>query len=286
MSLRAIPASMDPTVVGSIDRELDRVERENHVSIRLAIESGSRAWGFPSPDSDYDCRFVYVARLETYLSPWRARDVLETPLAGLLDVNGWDLAKALRLLVQGNAVLIEWLMSPIVYRGDAQFRGRLRAVAEDVADRNKVARHYLHLGAKQWALFDRARSLKKVFYSLRPAMALRWLREHPGATVAPMHLPTLMRHCDLPADLVAAVAELTELKSRTREMGSGTAPAPIAAFITAEFDRAADAFPKSGSRDSARARAITAEFFRAEALADQPQPIEPIGQDIGGDASL
>lgn len=119
MSLRAIPASMDPAVVGSIDGELDRVEREHRVSIRLAIESGSRAWGFPSPDSDYDCRFVYVAALETYLSPWRTRDVVETPLAGLLDVNGWDLGKALRLLVQGNAVLIEWLMSPIVYRGDA-----------------------------------------------------------------------------------------------------------------------------------------------------------------------
>ncbi|MFB8274260.1 nucleotidyltransferase domain-containing protein [Nocardia colli] len=265
MALRAIPASMDPTVVGSIDFELDRVEREHRVSIRLAIESGSRAWGFPSPDSDYDCRFVYVANLDTYLSPWPTRDVIETPLAGLLDVNGWDLAKALRLLVAGNAVLIEWLMSPIVYRGDSRFRADLRALADEVADRNRVARHYLHLGAKQWELFDRNRSLKKVFYSLRPALALRWLREHPGAAVAPMHLPTLMAECDLTTDLVAAVAELTELKSRTREMGSGTVPVPIAAFIESEFELAADAFPKSVDPDLDRARKLTAEFFRAEA---------------------
>ncbi|MGY1943518.1 nucleotidyltransferase domain-containing protein [Nocardia asiatica] len=267
MSLRAIPASMDPAVVGAIDDELDRIEREHRVSIRLAIESGSRAWGFPSPDSDYDCRFVYVAPLETYLSPWRTRDVVETPLTDLLDVSGWDLAKALRLLVQGNAVLIEWLMSPIVYRGDPAFRDRLRTVAGEVADRDKVARHYLHLGSKQWALFERTGSLKKVFYALRPAMALRWLREHPAAAVAPMHLPTLLRECDLPAELPSAVTELTDLKSRTREMGSGAVPAPITAFITAEFACAAEAFAKSGHRDLTRARAITAEFFRSEASA-------------------
>ncbi|MGY4100440.1 nucleotidyltransferase domain-containing protein [Nocardia sp. R16R-3T] len=267
MSLRAIPVSMNPTVVGSIDAELDRIERAHRVSVQLAIESGSRAWGFPSPDSDYDCRFVYVGGMDTYLSPWRTRDVIETPLVGLLDVNGWDLAKALRLLVKGNAVLIEWLMSPIVYRGDDRFRTELRAVAEEVADRNQVARHYLHLGSRQWALFDRHRSLKKVFYSLRPAMALRWLREHPDAAVAPMHLPSLLEQCELPVELVSAIAELTELKSRTREMGSGTVPVPITDFITAEFDRATDAFPKARNRDLGRARDVTADFFRKEVLA-------------------
>ncbi|GEM31348.1 hypothetical protein NN3_23550 [Nocardia neocaledoniensis NBRC 108232] len=267
MSLRTVPASMDPAVVAAVDTELDRVAAEHGVTIRLAIESGSRAWGFPSPDSDYDCRFVYVAGLETYLSPWRTRDVIETPLVGLLDVNGWDLAKALRLLVQGNAVLIEWLMSPIVYRGDAAFRARLREVAAEVADRDRVARHYLHLGARQYALFERNGGLKKVFYALRPAMALRWLREHPGAAVAPMHLPTLLAECELPADFVAAVTELTDLKSRTREMGTGAVPAPIAAFIRAEFDTATAVFASRDPRDLTAARAITDEFFRAEALA-------------------
>ncbi|MEU8899449.1 nucleotidyltransferase domain-containing protein [Nocardia sp. NPDC048505] len=266
MTLRTIPAAMDPTVVGQIDAELDRVQREHRVTVRLAVESGSRAWGFPSPDSDYDCRFVYVGALDTYLTPWPARDVIETPLVGLLDVNGWDLAKALRLLVAGNAVLIEWLMSPIVYRGDAGFRDELRTLAAQVADRDRVARHYLHLGSKQWALFESNRSLKKVFYSLRPALALRWLREHPAAAVAPMHLPTLLAECELPAALVSSIGELTELKARTREMGSGAVPAPIAAFIEAEFDGAAAAFPKRPPTDPARVRELTTEFFRAAVL--------------------
>lgn len=266
MSLRTVPDSMDPAVVAAVDAELDRVAAEHNVSIRLAIESGSRAWGFPSPDSDYDCRFVYVAGLETYLSPWRTRDVIETPLIGLLDVNGWDLAKALRLLVAGNAVLVEWLMSPIVYRGDEAFRTRLRAVATEVADRDRIARHYLHLGARQWALFERNGGMKKVFYALRPAMALRWLREHPGAAVAPMHLPTLLAECELPVELVAAITELTDLKSKTREMGSAAPPPLITAFIDAEFERARTEFDSRGPRDLTSARAITDEFFRAEAL--------------------
>ncbi|MEU7632831.1 nucleotidyltransferase domain-containing protein [Nocardia sp. NPDC049220] len=264
MDLRAIPDSMAPAEVRKIDAELGRIEHGHGVSIGLAIESGSRAWGFPSPDSDYDCRFIYIAGLHTYLSPWRTRDVIETPLVGLLDVNGWDLAKTMRLLVKGNAVLIEWLMSPIVYRGDARFRDELRTLADEVADRHRVARHYLHLGARQWTLFGSGGSLKKVFYSLRPAMALRWLHEHPGAAIAPMHLPTLLEQCELPADLVAAVRELTELNSRTREMGRGTAPAPIAEFIMAEFDRATDAFPKMPDRDLVRAKALTADFFRKQ----------------------
>lgn len=266
MTLRSIPSSMDLAVVATIDGELDRIERDHRVGVRLAIESGSRAWGFPSPDSDYDCRFVYVAHLDDYLTPWRERDVIETPLVGLLDVNGWDLAKALRLLVAGNAVLIEWLMSPIVYRGDAEFRDELRELADAVADRNRVAMHYLHLGRRQWKLFDSNRSLKKVFYSLRPAMALRWLYEHSDAAVAPMHLPTLLEQCDLPADFTESVRELTELKSRTREMGAGTVPAPIADFITAEFARAPEVFVPDRARDPAPARALTAEFFRRQTL--------------------
>lgn len=266
MSLRTVPESMDPAVVAAVDTELDRVAAEHNVSIRLAIESGSRAWGFPSPDSDYDCRFVYVVSLDTYLSPWRTRDVIETPLVGLLDVNGWDLAKALRLLVAGNAVLVEWLMSPIVYRGDESFRTRLREVATEVADRDRIARHYLHLGARQWALFERNGGLKKVFYALRPAMALRWLREHPGAALAPMHLPTLIAECALPTDLVSAITELTDLKSKTREMGSAAPPALITAFIDAEFETARVEFAARGPRDLTTSMAVTGEFFRAEAL--------------------
>ena len=80
----------DAATVERIQARLDEVERDHRVRVLWAVESGSRAWGFPSPDSDYDCRFFYVRRHDDYLSPWRPRDVIETPLDGVLDVNGWD----------------------------------------------------------------------------------------------------------------------------------------------------------------------------------------------------
>lgn len=145
MNLRAIPDSMDPAVVGAIDAELDRICHEHRASVRLAIESASCARGFPSLDSDYDCRFVYVASLETYLSPWGTRDVIETPLAGLLDVNA-------------SGTVRRWSLR-------SRRRDELRALADQVADRNRIARHYVHLGQQHWRLFGDNGSLKKVFYS-------------------------------------------------------------------------------------------------------------------------
>ena len=101
----------DAATVERIQTRLDEVERDHGVWVLWAVESGSRAWGFPSPDSDYDCRFFYVRRHDDYLSPWRPRDVIETPLADVLDVNGWDLIKAIRL-----AAALHWtrtLGSPV-----------------------------------------------------------------------------------------------------------------------------------------------------------------------------
>jgi len=123
--VREIPGSMDPGVVAKIDEHLAEIQSEAHVAIPLGIERGSRAWGFPSPDSDYDCRFIFVRARNTYLSLLPERDVIETPLEDNLDVHGWDIAKALKLLLKGNAVVIEWLTSPITYTADKRFRLRL-----------------------------------------------------------------------------------------------------------------------------------------------------------------
>ena len=120
--MRTIPDTMDASIVSAVDDRLRRVSDDNQVVIPWAIESGSRAWGFPSPDSDYDCRFMYVRRRNDYLSPWPQRDVIETPLDKVFDVNGWDVIKAVRLLVKGNATVTEWLRSPIIYSGDESFR--------------------------------------------------------------------------------------------------------------------------------------------------------------------
>lgn len=266
LRLRAVPEGLAPEAVAAIDARLDEVRRDHQVALLLAIESGSRAWGFPSPDSDYDCRFVFVRGAEAYLSPWHLRDVIETPLDGLLDVNGWDLGKALKLLLKGNAVIVEWLTSPIVYEADAEFVRALRAFAERFADRSGTARHYLHLGEKQRRTYfadGKDVHLKKLFYALRPAAALRWLRLHPDRTIAPMHFPTLMAECDPPADVLAITGDLIRRKAETRELGAAPLPAPIERFVDGEFAAAREAFPKAPARLSAEAKAEADILFRS-----------------------
>jgi uncharacterized protein len=262
----ALPAraGFDPAVVARIDALLHDVVRHEDVTLLLAIESGSRAWGFPSPDSDYDCRFIYARRPDHYLSLFPGRDVIEAAQDAVLDVNGWDLAKALRLLLKGNAVVIEWLTSPYTYAGDAGFRTEALALAREIAHPDAIARHYLHLGLRQRRTYfadEKSIALKKIFYALRPAVALRWLRLHPGAAVAPMHFPTLIAECDLPADVRAIVDEMLARKAETRELGRGPLPLPIRDLIDCEF---ATAEAKEGKTvtvsDAARAEAD--RFFR------------------------
>src|SRR5262245_28516631 len=118
-ALRQLGPGFDPAIVAAIDAQLRAVGTMHHATVLLAVESGSRAWGFPSPDSDYDCRFIYARARDDYLALWAQRDVIEFPTDAVLDVNGWDLGKALRLLLKGNAVVIEWLTSPYIYAGDA-----------------------------------------------------------------------------------------------------------------------------------------------------------------------
>ena len=204
MSLRSIPPEMDGGKVALIDALLDRIVGEHRVFLPLVIESGSRAWGFSSPDSDYDCRFVFVRRVTAHVTPWPARDVIEFPPEDDLDANGWDLGKALRLLLKGNAVIVEWLRSPVVYRGQAWFRDGFLEFAQRAATREAIGRHYLHLGERQRRdYFGDGTSVaqKKIFYALRPAATLRWLRMRPREAIAPMHFPTLMEECDPPAAL-------------------------------------------------------------------------------------
>jgi predicted nucleotidyltransferase len=238
-SLRNLPDTFSRATIAQIDQRLSGICETHDVSIPLAIESGSRAWGFPSPDSDYDCRFVFVRPVAHHLSLWARRDVIETPLEGDLDTSGWEFGKALRLLLKGNAVIIEWLRSPFIYRGEAWFRDEFLAFAARFANRDLIARHYLHLGERQRRIYfgdGKAVSQKKIFYALRPAATLRWLRLHPDAAVAPMHFPTLMLECDPPEEVAALTMDLIERKAVSRELGTQALPVPIGAFIDSEFE--------------------------------------------------
>lgn len=265
MRLRAVPDTFSSAVVAEIDAVLESVESTHSVAIPLAIESGSRAWGFPSPDSDYDCRFIYVRSIDQYLSLWPDRDVIETPLERELDVNGWDLGKALKLMLKGNAVIMEWLRSPIIYQGDAPFRDDFLALTHRFADRSLIARHYLHLGERQRRTHfadEKAVPFKKLFYALRPAATLRWLRLHPDEAVAPMHFPTLMAECEPPPKLAEIVSDLLLRKAETRELGAAPLPAPIANFMAAEFDQAHKLLEGRNVRISETAKGEANAFFR------------------------
>lgn len=210
-----------------VQRRLDTIERQEDVRILFAVESGSRAWGFPSPDSDFDVRFVYVRPIAWYLGLSPGRDVIETPIEDDMDVNGWDLRKALGLVLKSNAVISEWMESPIVYRRDAAALRLLRRFADRALHPRALTYHYLHLARRQVAAklsADRI-ALKRYFYALRPALALRHLRKHPGRR-PPMHLTALMDETDLPATTRRRIDRLVDVKRHTREMGSGR-PIPL-----------------------------------------------------------
>src|ERR1700759_3744672 len=265
MNLRNIPAGMDAGKVAQIDATLDGIADEHRVFLPIAIESGSRAWGFPSPDSDYDCRFVFVRRAADHLTPWPVRDVIEIPLEGDLDANGWDLGKALRLLLKGNAVIVEWLRSPVVYRGQDWFRDAFLEFARHSVNRSAIGRHYLHLGERQRRVYfgdGTSVAQKKIFYALRPAATLRWLRLHPAEAIAPMHFPTLMAECDPPAALKEEVADLMGRKAQTRELGSSSLSPAVAGFIDSEFELARSTF--EGARPEAQTDigARAEQFYR------------------------
>lgn len=218
-------------------RRLSAIEQADDVRIVFAAESGSRAWGFPSPDSDFDVRFIYVRPTTEYLRPSPRRDVIELPIDGLWDINGWDLRKALLLLRKGNAVVVEWLRSPITYREVGPTAQALRVLASHFGDPASAIRHYHGLLHGQWrrefAGRDQVR-LKKYFYAVRAALALSWVRL--TKTIPPMSLPDLLAADIAPAALRAEIDRLLVLKDRTSEVGAGPRVAVLDAFIEAQLD--------------------------------------------------
>lgn len=223
-----------------IESALKAIERREGVRVLLAIESGSRAWGFASPDSDYDVRFLYVRPASWYLSIQSRRDVIEQPITSELDVSGWDIRKALALLCKPNPVLLEWMESPIVYRMDRAALARLREIAALTLSRPAQYRHYWHLGQQQMRRVIEKHdevALKKYFYLIRPAATLAWMRAHRDKRV-PMDLPSLLDGIKLPRGVAAAIEDLLARKRKTSELGIGPRVPVLDAWLDREFARA------------------------------------------------
>lgn len=225
-----------------IDVRLATIEATHGARLLMAVESGSRAWGFPSPDSDYDVRFLYVRPRDWYLTLVPGRDVIESPIEDDIDLNGWDVRKALGLLLKSNAVVSEWMLSPIRYRTDDRFISDLAALADDLLNPRAIAYHYARSGklaADRWLDGEGDVPVKKYFYALRPALAIRAIRLNP-ASRPPMNLQALVAASDLPGALIEQIDGLVAAKARTNERSNGARLPEIDALIRSELERAGE----------------------------------------------
>jgi predicted nucleotidyltransferase len=244
---------------------LNFVERERKVRVLFAVESGSRAWGFASRDSDYDVRFLYVHARDWYLSVENRRDVIELPLSDELDVSGWELRKALRLLRKSNPPLLEWLKSPIVYRRDTQFAESFSALATEFYSPRRCFKHYLHMAFGNWHKYLRDRdevSLKKYLYVFRPLLASRWIARKLGQV--PMLFSELVENVLEESDVRAALGELVARKQAGVELALAPPVEVLSRFIEAELARL-DAL--DAPEDSVPEVEALDRFFRQYALA-------------------
>lgn len=242
--------------------DLADIEKREDVSVLFAVESGSRAWGFPSPDSDYDARFVYVRPVDWYLKLTRGRDVIERPIDGLFDTNGWDLSKALSLLLKPNPVLLEWLASPIRYKWTDIVCEQLRDFASRTAYAEACVHHYAGVAQGQWAQYIDGRdvvSLKRYFYVVRPALCLRWVRED-RAGAPPMNIYDLMASVELPDGFAAEIVALLERKAKASELGEGRRIADLDSFIADQLEWA-KTFRGARARPASDMRAEADELF-------------------------
>jgi predicted nucleotidyltransferase len=202
-----------------IPAKLKEIEARENIRVIHCVESGSRAWGFASPDSDYDVRFIYVRPIEYYLRLDKTRDVIEWQLDDTLDINGWDLQKALRLLHCSNPTLFEWNNSPIVYKTTPEW-AEISAIIDHFFQKSAGLYHYLSTAKKNYREYLKGDmvKLKKYFYVLCPILACRWILEKQ--TPPPMLFSTLADAC-LDEALVPSVTDLLRLKMETPEICRG-----------------------------------------------------------------
>lgn len=223
----------------AIKAELSTIEREQDVTILWAIESGSRAWGFPSPDSDFDARFIYVHRPEWYLSIVPGRDVIERPVDEVFDVSGWDLRKALGLLRGGNATLAEWINSPIRYREHPEFREEFAALVDAAHRPDRAYWHYRSVSERHSALASAGDSvkLKKWLYALRTCLAAEWAAEF--RETPPMRLADLADARVPDAELRASIDAVVAAKSRVAEGSEATVDPALMDWLRGRIGRLA-----------------------------------------------
>jgi predicted nucleotidyltransferase len=220
-------------------RRMHAAQAEHGVRVLLAVESGSRAWGFASPNSDYDARFIYVHPPEWYLSVGleEQRDVIEYPIVDDIDLNGWDLRKALRLFWKSNPAFVEWIQSPIVYSQMGDFADAARHLMPSVYSCESGVYHYRSMAKTNFRGYLRGEKvpLKKYFYVLRPLLSVRWLERYK--TAAPIEFENLLHLIDGEHSLLRDIHDLLSQKRASPELGLAAPVASIDDFIARELER-------------------------------------------------
>lgn len=197
---------------------LDKIEKEKEVKILLACETGSRAWGFPSPDSDFDIRIIYVHKKNWYLSLSEKKDSIELMFENNdIDITGWDLRKSLRLLQKSNPPLLERLQSPILYKSDSNFLAEMNELANSQYSRIATIHHYLSMAKKfiEELKENEEYKLKKFFYALRSATACKWILEREE--MPPIEFQKMIDGLIIENELLNRIDELIELKATISE---------------------------------------------------------------------
>ena len=202
-----------------IKSKLKEIEEKENIKILHCVESGSRAWGFASPDSDYDVRFIYVRPKEFYLRLYKTRDVIEWQLDDTLDINGWDISKALSLLYKSNPTLFEWNSSPIVYKTTKEWE-QIATIINKYFVAKSGLYHYLSTAKSNYREYLKGETvrLKKYFYVLRPLLACKWILAE--GTPPPMLFSELMDKY-LDNTIQADVLKLLDLKTNYPEIAEG-----------------------------------------------------------------
>jgi len=201
-----------------IKKYLSDLEKEKGIEILLACETGSRAWGFPSPDSDFDVRIIYKHDKDWYLSLTEEKDTIEYFLENNeIDISGWDLRKSLRLLAKSNPPLLERIQSPIIYKVDKEFLTGINSVAQKTYSRIATIHHYLSMAKKAFEEVTNTEEykLKSFFYALRASVACLWILEKEE--IPPIEFGKMLNRLDFPANLKTRIGELIEIKSTISE---------------------------------------------------------------------
>lgn len=218
-----------------ITDKLTEIEQKEKVQILYAVESGSRAWGVASPDSDYDVRFIYVRTKEDYLSVQTKRDVIEWQLDDVLDINGWDLKKTLVQFHKGNATLFEWANSPIVYKTTDGWKDVYESSRQYFSEKTALYHYYGTANStfKQYLQNEEVK-YKKYVYALRPLLACKYIEDHHS--VPPVKFDDLLRQ-NLPTELSAEIKKMLEIKTKSDETDLNPKMPIIQKFIEDEIAR-------------------------------------------------